>query len=166
MGAAQCVFEVLQLLIETEDLRLVALGDSVVAGLSEFGSLEYGLDGVNLIFVAFFDHGANFIGSKGARVEGADVESFLFDGGEGREGDLVDFALLFEADEFSLAGERLVEVRSAGRWRGYLSHGAVRHEFHGERLLGCAMENTDVLIGPTFAVEHGVGFAGDEAWSC
>lgn len=49
---------------------------------------------------------------------------------------------------------------------GYLSHGAVGHKFHGEGLLGCAMENTDVLIGSTFAVEHGVGFSGDEAWSC
>lgn len=48
----------------------------------------------------------------------------------------------------------------------YLSHGTVGHEFHGERLLGCAVENTDVLIGSTFAVEHRVGFAGDEAWSC
>lgn len=118
MGAAQCVFEVLQLLIKTEDLCLVALGDGFVAGLSEFGPLKYGLDGVDFILVAFFDHGANFIGGKGARVEVADVESFLFDGGEGREGDLVDFALLFEADEFSLAGGGLVEVGGAGRWRG------------------------------------------------
>lgn len=80
MGTAQCVLEILQLLIESEDLGFVTLGDGVVARLSEFGPLEHGLDGVDLIFIAFFDHITDFFRCEGARVKGADVECFLFDG--------------------------------------------------------------------------------------
>lgn len=44
----------------------------------------------------------------------------------------------------------------------YLSHGTVGHEFHREGLLRCAVEDADVLVGSTLAVEHGVGFTNDE----
>lgn len=67
----------------------------------------------------------------------------------------------------SAFGWRVSEGRRRLEMEGvYLSHGTVGHEFHGERLLGCAVENADVLIGSTFAVEHRIGFASDEAWSC
>lgn len=49
---------------------------------------------------------------------------------------------------------------------GYLGHGTVGHKFHREGLLGCAMEDTNVLVGPAFTVEHGVGFTSDETWGC